>query len=664
MAVTWEFGGGISRGASGRIARLDALGRATAGARWQGKDIAPGTGERESWDELVLPSRLLDALRRLNPTVPARVPASRPLAEIASPDVAATPSPRTTASTTSWSTATAAQLDRPRRHRAQPDHPSRQRPTRPTTTGSPSTRSPSARGDVERRFDIVLYCNGLPVSIIELKKAGSADRRRRRPRTPSCRPTCASSRWRSGSRCSPSRGRGHREVRHAVHPAQPLLAVERRRRRRAARRSARHRGLDDLGTGLDQLIDGVFNQDRFLQLHAQLHRVRRGRRRAGEADRQAAPVLRRQQGASARPSQAVESQRQGRRRLAHAGLRQVDGDGALHPLRAAPPEAAQPDRSSSSPTAPSSTASSSTAFQPEPAARRGARSRSPRAPSCARELTERDDRRHLLHHPAEVRPVSKEEKDAGDEPPAAVRPPQHHRHRRRGPPQPLRRPRRLRPPPERRPAERDPHRLHRHADLLRRPQHPSRVRRLHRHLRPHPGRRRRRHGAGVLRAAPHQGAASPRASTEDDARRRPPTSSPPGLDDAERDTHRAQRRRRQRRLRRPAAASQTLAADLVAHWENRRARDGASSSTAPGKALIVGGTREICAKLYDAIVALRPDWHSDELDKGRIKVVYSGDPTDAPPVSQPRAPRRRRTRRSRRGSRTPTTSSRSSSSRT
>ena len=34
-----------------------------------------------------------------------------------------------------------------------------------------------------------------------------------------------------------------------------------------------------------------------------------------------------------------------------------------------------------------------------------------------------------------------------------------------------------------------------------------------------------------------------------------------------------------------------------------------------------------------AIVALRPDWHSDELDKGRIKVVYSGSATDVPPVS-------------------------------
>ena len=76
-----------------------------------------------------------------------------------------------------------------------------------------------------------------------------------------------------------------------------------------------------------------------------------------------------------------------------------------------------------------------------------------------------------------------------------------------------------------------------------------------------------------------------------------------------------------------------LARDLVTHWEVRR---GAMEKfiAGPGKALIVGGTREICANLYDAIIALRPDWHSDELDKGRIKVVYSGDPTDTPPVSK------------------------------
>ena len=77
---------------------------------------------------------------------------------------------------------------------------------------------------------------------------------------------------------------------------------------------------------------------------------------------------------------------------------------------------------------------------------------------------------------------------------------------------------------------------------------------------------------------------------------------------------------------------ETLAADLVQHWEERRERMKPFIES-PGKALIVGGTREICARLYSAIVALRPDWHSDALDAGRIKVVYSGSASDQPPVS-------------------------------
>lgn len=74
------------------------------------------------------------------------------------------------------------------------------------------------------------------------------------------------------------------------------------------------------------------------------------------------------------------------------------------------------------------------------------------------------------------------------------------------------------------------------------------------------------------------------------------------------------------------------AADLVKHWEQRRERM-TPFLESPGKALIVGGTREICARLCAAIVALRPDWHSDALERGRIKVVYSGSASDVPPVS-------------------------------
>ncbi|PPF54298.1 DEAD/DEAH box helicase [Clavibacter michiganensis] len=74
-----------------------------------------------------------------------------------------------------------------------------------------------------------------------------------------------------------------------------------------------------------------------------------------------------------------------------------------------------------------------------------------------------------------------------------------------------------------------------------------------------------------------------------------------------------------------------LAADIVTHWSERSKRMEAKIE-APGKAMIVGATREICARLYAAIVELRPEWHSDDLAKGGIKVVYSGTPSDVSPV--------------------------------
>ncbi|PPI22844.1 type I restriction endonuclease subunit R [Rathayibacter sp. AY1B5] len=74
-----------------------------------------------------------------------------------------------------------------------------------------------------------------------------------------------------------------------------------------------------------------------------------------------------------------------------------------------------------------------------------------------------------------------------------------------------------------------------------------------------------------------------------------------------------------------------LAADIVRHWSERSERMKAAIAS-PGKAMIVGATREICARLYSAIVALKPEWHSDEIAGGRIKVVYSGTPSDVSPV--------------------------------
>jgi len=66
-----------------------------------------------------------------------------------------------------------------------------------------------------------------------------------------------------------------------------------------------------------------------------------------------------------------------------------------------------------------------------------------------------------------------------------------------------------------------------------------------------------------------------------------------------------------------------VAADLVAHYEER-------SKAQFGKAMIVGMSRDICVHLYNAIIALRPDWHSEDPAKGVIKVVMTGSASDKP----------------------------------
>jgi type I restriction enzyme R subunit len=66
-----------------------------------------------------------------------------------------------------------------------------------------------------------------------------------------------------------------------------------------------------------------------------------------------------------------------------------------------------------------------------------------------------------------------------------------------------------------------------------------------------------------------------------------------------------------------------LARDLVAHWETR-------SAQLAGKALVVCFSRRICIDLYDQIVKLRPDWHSDDDSYGRVKVVITGSAADGP----------------------------------
>ncbi|MET7522635.1 type I restriction endonuclease subunit R [Streptomyces sp900116325] len=73
-----------------------------------------------------------------------------------------------------------------------------------------------------------------------------------------------------------------------------------------------------------------------------------------------------------------------------------------------------------------------------------------------------------------------------------------------------------------------------------------------------------------------------------------------------------------------------LAQDLVEHWEARRDRMKpfvgiSEKGGAAGKAMVVCATREICVRVYDALRELRPEWHSDEVDKGAMKIVFSSD---------------------------------------
>lgn len=66
-----------------------------------------------------------------------------------------------------------------------------------------------------------------------------------------------------------------------------------------------------------------------------------------------------------------------------------------------------------------------------------------------------------------------------------------------------------------------------------------------------------------------------------------------------------------------------VAADLVRHFEDRVA-------ALDGKAMVVCMSRRICVALYDEIVRLRPDWHSDDDSAGSIKIVMTGAASDPP----------------------------------
>ena len=64
-----------------------------------------------------------------------------------------------------------------------------------------------------------------------------------------------------------------------------------------------------------------------------------------------------------------------------------------------------------------------------------------------------------------------------------------------------------------------------------------------------------------------------------------------------------------------------IAQDIVTHFEDRTA-------TIDGKGMIVAMSRQIAVDLYDAIVAIRPSWHSADPTKGAIKIIMTGSASD------------------------------------
>ena len=65
-----------------------------------------------------------------------------------------------------------------------------------------------------------------------------------------------------------------------------------------------------------------------------------------------------------------------------------------------------------------------------------------------------------------------------------------------------------------------------------------------------------------------------------------------------------------------------IAKDIVAHFEARQ-------QVFEGKAIIVCMTRNICAMLYNEIIALKPEWHHNDLDKGVLKVIMTSSTDDS-----------------------------------
>ena len=70
-----------------------------------------------------------------------------------------------------------------------------------------------------------------------------------------------------------------------------------------------------------------------------------------------------------------------------------------------------------------------------------------------------------------------------------------------------------------------------------------------------------------------------------------------------------------------------IAKDIVNHFEVRQ-------EVFDGKGMIVSMSRRIATDLYEEIIKIRPDWHSDDLNKGVIKVVMTSASSDGPKIAK------------------------------
>ena len=160
--------------------------------------------------------------------------------------------------------------------------------------------------------------------------------------------------------------------------------------------------------------------------------------------------------------------------------------------------------------------------------------------------------------------------------------------------------------------------LHRDAHRATGRQHACRVRRLHQQVR-HPAfRRGQRHGAHLLREP--LGQADPGRTTRSQistpSSRRPPRarrwtarrSSRPGGPNSRRSSGRR-------------TGSKQIAEDIVDHFDQR-------VEALEGKAMIVCMSRRICIDLYRELIRLRLNWHDEDDGKGAIKVVMTGSASD------------------------------------